>query len=94
MADKDYQVNPTIVSDKRILGVVPGKPAVGDRKEIDSKDMGAAGGMFFCVAEIGGFAGPLMMGVLVDATETFLAGTFFLAGLCIGISGLTFVLKS
>jgi len=39
MADKDYQVNPTIVSDKRILGVVPGKPAVGDRKEIDSKDM-------------------------------------------------------
>ena len=64
-----------------------------DTREVDSKDMGAAGGMFYCVAEIGGFAGPLMMGVLVDATGTFLAGTFFLAGLCIAISGLTRLLK-
>ena len=65
-----------------------------DTREVDSKDMGAAGGMFFCVAEIGGFAGPLMMGVLVDVTGTFLAGTFFLAGLCIAISGLTRLLKT
>lgn len=64
-----------------------------DTREVDSKDMGAAGGLFFCVAEIGGFAGPFMMGVLVDATGTFLSGTFFLAGLCIAISGLTFLLK-
>ena len=28
-----------------------------DTREADSKDMGAAGGMFFCVAEIGGFSG-------------------------------------
>ena len=64
-----------------------------DTREVDSRDMGAAGGMFFCVAEIGGFAGPLMMGVLVDATGTFLAGTIFLAGLCLAISGLTSLLK-
>ena len=64
-----------------------------DTREVDSKDMGAAGGMFFCVAEIGGFTGPLMMGILVDTTGTFLTGTFFLAGLCIAISGLTFLLE-
>ena len=65
-----------------------------DTREVASRDMGAAGGMFFCVAEIGGFAGPLMMGVLVDATGTFLAGTIFLAGLCLAISGLTRLLRT
>ena len=34
MPDND----PTIVGDKRILGVVPGKPAVGDRKELVEGD--------------------------------------------------------
>ena len=35
MVDK----NPRIVGDKRLLGVVPGKPAVGDRKEFVESDM-------------------------------------------------------
>lgn len=65
-----------------------------DTRQVDSETMGAAGGMFFCVAEIGGFAGPLLMGVLVDATGSFLTGAFFLASLCIAISGLTFLLKT
>lgn len=64
-----------------------------DTQEVDPKYMGAAGGMFFCVAEIGGFTGPLLMGVLVDLTGTFLTGVLFLAGLCIAISGLTRLLK-
>ena len=64
-----------------------------DTREVYAKNMGAAGGMFFCVAEIGGFAGPLLMGVIVDATGTFLTGAFFLAGLCIAISALTLLLK-
>jgi hypothetical protein len=64
-----------------------------DTREVNNKDMGAAGGMFFCIAVIGGFAGPLMMSVLVDVTGTFLSGTFFLAGLCIAISGLILLLK-
>jgi quinol-cytochrome oxidoreductase complex cytochrome b subunit len=34
MPDND----PTIVGDKRILGVVPGKPGVGDRKELAEGD--------------------------------------------------------
>jgi cyanate permease len=64
-----------------------------DTKEVDTKYMGAAGGMFFCVAEIGGFTGPLLMGVIVDVTGTFLTGAFFLAGLCIAISALTLLIK-
>ena len=34
MADRD----PVIVDDKRLLGVVPGKPAVGDRKQLAEDD--------------------------------------------------------
>jgi len=43
-----------------------------DTPEVGSTHMGFAGGMFFCVAEIGGFTGPLMMGALVDLTGGFL----------------------
>jgi len=56
--------------------------------------MGAAGGIFFCVAEIGGFAGPLLMGALVDMTGGFLAGTAFLVGLCLVIFAVTFLLRT
>jgi MFS family permease len=49
---------------------------------VKTEYMGAAGGMFFCVAEIGGFSGPALMGILVDVTGTFAAGTIFLAILC------------
>jgi len=60
-----------------------------DSPEIEPKHMGSAGGMFFCVAEIGGFAGPLIMGVLVDVTGTFMAGILFLVSLCVAIFALT-----
>ena len=64
-----------------------------DSPEVGSRYMGSAGGMFFCIAEIGGFTGPLMMGVLVDITGTFLAGAIFMAGLCIVTCFLTFFLR-
>jgi len=63
-----------------------------DSPEIEPKHMGSAGGMFFCVAEIGGFTGPLIMGVLVDVTQTFMAGILFLACLCLAIFAMTFLL--
>ena len=63
-----------------------------DTPDIESRFLGAAAGMFFCVAEVGGFSGPLMMGALVDATGTFLAGTLFCAFLNLLIFGLTFSL--
>ena len=64
-----------------------------DSPGVETRYMGSAGGMFFCVAEIGGFAGPFFMGVLVDLTGTFMAGAIFLAGLCIAIAVLTRFLK-
>jgi MFS transporter, CP family, cyanate transporter len=65
-----------------------------DSPGVETRHMGSAGGMFFCVAEIGGFSGPLMMGVLVDATGAFMAGAMFLAGLCLVMAGLTTRLKN
>ena len=62
-------------------------PAVG------STYMGSAGGMFYCVAEIGGFTGPLIMGALVDVTGGFLAGVLFFAVLCLAFAVLTLYLK-
>jgi len=64
-----------------------------DSPGVKIRHMGSAGGMFFCVAEIGGFAGPFVMGVLVDLTGTFMAGAVFLAALCMAIAVLTHFLK-
>ena len=65
-----------------------------DSPGVETRHMGSAGGMFFCVAEIGGFTGPLIMGILVDMTGTFMAGAIFLACLCIAMAGLTFLLDN
>ena len=65
-----------------------------ENPRVKTEYMGAAGGMFFCVAEIGGFSGPALMGILVDVTGTFMAGTIFLAVLCIGIAIMTFYIKA
>ena len=64
-----------------------------DTPEVEPRFMGSAGGLFFCIAEIGGFAGPSIMGLLVDLTDTFLAGAIFFAVLNLAILGLTFLLK-
>jgi len=64
-----------------------------DSPGVEINHMGSAGGMFFCIAEIGGFTGPLIMGILVDATGTFMAGALFLAGLCFAMVVLTRFLK-
>ena len=61
--------------------------------EIESQFLGTATGLFFCVAEFGGFSGPLIMGILVDVTGTFLAGTLFCAFLNLIIVFLTFPLR-
>jgi MFS family permease len=65
-----------------------------DIPEVGSRYMGVAGGMFFCVAEIGGFTSPLIMGVLVDLTGTFWSSVFFLSGLALTAFFLTFSLKT
>jgi cyanate permease len=61
--------------------------------EVGSKNMGAAGGMYFCVAEIGGFTGPYVMGAVVDMTGEFIAGIFIVAILSIVMAILALLLK-
>ncbi len=49
-------------------------PGIGPRR------MGAAAGLFFAAAEIGGFGGPFLMGFLRDATGSLVTGVLILAG--------------
>ncbi len=65
-----------------------------DMPEVGSKYMGSAAGMYFCISEIGGFAGPLVMGALVDLTGNFLAGAGLLAGLAVAVSVMALFLKT
>jgi MFS transporter, CP family, cyanate transporter len=65
-----------------------------DIPEVGSTYMGSAGGMFYCVAEIGGFTGPLMMGAIADVTGGFLAGALCFAVLCLAFAVLTLYLKT
>jgi sugar phosphate permease len=64
-----------------------------DSPEVEARYMGSAGGLFFCVAEIGGFGGPMVIGALVDITGTFMAGAVFLAGALLAIFGMAFFLR-
>ncbi len=59
--------------------------------EVASKYLGSATGVFFCVAEIGGFLGPFMVGYLVDIFGDFSAGGLFLIGLGAAIMYLMFL---
>ncbi len=65
-----------------------------DTPEVGSESMGSAVGMFFCIAEIGGFTGPLIIGALIDLTGAFLATAILLVVLCLAFSALTLLLKT
>jgi cyanate permease len=65
-----------------------------DTPAVEPRLMGSAGGLFFCIAEIGGFVGPFLMGALVDLTSTFLAGIIFFAILNAAILALTFMIET
>ncbi len=53
--------------------------------EVGPQYMGSASGLFFCIAEIGGFTSPAVMGVLADWTGGFLAGAFYVVALCVAV---------
>lgn len=53
-----------------------------DARQIDPRRMGAVGGLYFTVGEVGGVLGPLMLGVAADITGDFQSGIVLLAGLC------------
>jgi len=50
-----------------------------DMPGVGAERMGTVGGLFFSIAEIGGFLGPFLMGYLKDLTGSFLPGILFLA---------------
>jgi cyanate permease len=61
-----------------------------DSPEVGAKYLGSAAGVFFCVAEMGGFLGPFVVGFLVDWTGGFLSGAAFLAGLGLAVFAMMF----
>lgn len=56
---------------------------------VNQSNMGAAGGMFFTAGEVGGVAGPVLVGALADATGSFATSLVSLAVLCLLLVGLT-----
>lgn len=62
--------------------------------EVGPAHMGAAGGLYFTVGEIGGFAGPFLLGLLFDLTGTFAAGILFLTVLNVAMIAVTPFLRS
>jgi cyanate permease len=61
-----------------------------DTPEVKSSIIGLAIGVFFAIAEIGGFSGPLIIGALFDMTGSFLSGVVFLVILNLIIMALAF----
>ncbi|MBT7756228.1 MAG: MFS transporter [Rhodospirillaceae bacterium] len=49
---------------------------------VGSRHAGAAGGMFFSAAEVGGVLGPIPLGALSDLTGGFSVGLYLLSGIC------------
>lgn len=50
-----------------------------ETRGIGARRMGAAGGLFFAAAEIGGFGGPFLLGYLRDVSGSLIAGVLILA---------------
>ncbi|MFC2010041.1 CynX/NimT family MFS transporter [Chloroflexota bacterium] len=64
-----------------------------DEPGVGPENMGLASGVFFCIAQIGGFTGPLLMGAMVDITGSFLSGVMFLTGIGVILCAAAFFLK-
>ncbi|MBI4183938.1 MAG: MFS transporter [Proteobacteria bacterium] len=64
-----------------------------ETREVGSRYMGAAGGMFFSAAEMGGVLGPLTIGILYDLTGGFAAALNLLTGICVALMLLLWVLR-
>ncbi|MFH1647559.1 MAG: MFS transporter [Chloroflexota bacterium] len=52
-----------------------------DLPEVGSRYMGSASGIYFCIAELGGFLGPMAVGAIKDWAGGFSAGIFLLVAL-------------
>jgi cyanate permease len=61
-------------------------------RDVGSQVMGAAGGLFFAAAETGGVIGPMMTGLMADATGGFVAPLMTLTVVCAGCAGIVVLL--
>ena len=61
--------------------------------EVGARHAGAAGGLFFSAAEIGGVLGPLTVGYLADVTDGFGAALQLLTGICAALMLLLALLR-
>jgi CP family cyanate transporter-like MFS transporter len=61
--------------------------------EVGARHMGTIGGMYFALAEIGGFGGPFMLGTLFNASGAFTSGLWFLMALTVGLVGLSWLIR-
>ena len=61
-----------------------------DTKGIGSARIGAAGGLFFAISEIGGFGGPFIVGVLRDITGDAQLGIIVIGLVMLVLTPLTF----
>ena len=64
-----------------------------EAKGVNLKNTGAAGGLFFAAAELGGVLGPLSLGYVSDLTGGFGAGINLLTGICVLLLGLLWLLR-
>jgi len=64
-----------------------------DIPEVGAKYMGSAGGLFFCIAEIGGFLGPAILGAVKNIAGTFLSGAILMAVLALILATMSLMLK-
>jgi cyanate permease len=53
--------------------------ALMETPSVGAKNMGAAGGLFFAVGEVGGTLGPVVLGLTADMTGSFMSGMLMLA---------------
>lgn len=64
-----------------------------DAPKVGSDNMGAASGIYFTVGEIGGVLGPTVLGVVADATGSFVASILTLNVLAVFLLGMTVPLR-
>jgi cyanate permease len=64
-----------------------------DSRDVDSRTMGAAGGLYFSAGEIGGVLGPLTVGYVADLTGGFTAALYMLTGVSVVLALLTVPLR-
>ena len=65
-----------------------------DHPDVGARYMGSATGIFFGISQVGGFAGPFLIGVIKDFTGSFVMGASFIAGLAVILSIIAFLPKN